>query len=139
MKLLLPDEVLLPLLMGKSSCDDVDEVDRNVRAASELLLLCVIPESGDVLQLIEEGTVSVSMERRVLSNSVEANATKRSNPELTRCCQWVSSSAAITSSIQIFETFIGGDIRGGLLVLVKRKRDEIDKKYKQLFSLLCLV
>ncbi|KAI9579627.1 hypothetical protein GQX74_000415 [Glossina fuscipes] len=72
-------------------------VDRNVRDASELLLLCVIPESGEVLQLIDDGTVSVSIERRVLSNSVEANATKRSKPELTRCCQCVSSSAIISS------------------------------------------
>lgn len=97
----MPLEVLLPLLIGIiSNCDDVDEVERNVRAASELLLLWVMPESGDVLQLMDEGTVSLSMERRVLSNSVDAKATKRSNPELTRCCQCVSSSAAITSSIQ---------------------------------------
>lgn len=104
MKLLLPLDVLLPLLIGKSSCDEVDEVERNVLAASELLLLCVIPESGEVLQLMEEGTVSVSIDRLVLSSSVEANATKRSNPELTRCCQWLSSSA-ITSSVQSAQMF----------------------------------
>lgn len=73
-------------------------MDRNVRAASELLLLWVMPESGDVLQLIDAGTVSPSMERRVLSSSVLAKATRRSKPELTRCCQWDSSSAAMTSS-----------------------------------------
>lgn len=86
--------------MGSSSCEELDEVDKNVRTASELLLLCVMPESGDVLQLIEAGTVSPSMLRLVLSNSVLAKATRRSKPELTRCCQWVSSSAAITSSVK---------------------------------------
>lgn len=73
-------------------------MERNVRAVSELLLLLwVIPESGEVLQLIDDGTMSVSIERRVLSNSVEAKATRRSKPELTRCCQCVSSSAMTSS------------------------------------------
>lgn len=49
-----------------------------------------MPESGDVLQLFD-GPAS-SIDRRVLSSSVEANATKRSKPELTRSCQWDSSS-----------------------------------------------
>lgn len=69
-----------------SSCD-VDDVD-------EVLLrtLWIIPESGEALRL-GCGPTS-SMERRVLSiSSVEANATNRSKPELTRSCQCVSSSA----------------------------------------------
>lgn len=72
--------------MEDSSCD-VEEVD-------DVLLntFCVIPESGDALLLGCGGPTS-SMDRRVLSSSVEANATSRSNPELTRSCQCDSSSA----------------------------------------------
>lgn len=103
------DELLPPLSIGgiTFSCEDVDEIERNVLDVSELRLLCVIPESGDVLQLIEEEEadaeaiiVSVSMERRVLSSSVEAKATKRSKPELTRSCHSVSSSAITSSTIK---------------------------------------
>lgn len=80
-----------------SSWDDDDEDERNVRVS--LLLPCVIPESGDVLQLTD-GAVSFSIERRVLSNSVEANATNLSKPELIRSCQCDSSSGR--SSIEIW-------------------------------------
>lgn len=81
---------------GMSRCDDDDEEERNVRPS----VLCVIPESGDVLRLLLDGPAS-SMERRVLSNSVEANATSRSKPELTRSCQCDSSSG--TSSVGLSE------------------------------------
>lgn len=64
----------------ESRCDDDDDDDRN-----RLLSILLIPESGDVLQLVEPGPAS-SIDRRVLSSSVDANATSRSNPELTRSC-----------------------------------------------------
>lgn len=78
---------------GKSRWDDDDDDERNVRPS-----LCVIPESGDVLRLLLDGPAS-SIERRVLSSSVEANATSLSKPELTRSCQCDSSSG--TSSIGV--------------------------------------
>lgn len=82
----------LTLLGGTSSCDEDDEDDRKVRLWS----LWLMPESGEVVQLVDEGGAS-SFDRRVLSSSVDANATNRSNPELTRSCQLDSSSP--TSSI----------------------------------------
>uniref|UniRef100_A0A182X1X6 Uncharacterized protein n=1 Tax=Anopheles quadriannulatus TaxID=34691 RepID=A0A182X1X6_ANOQN len=56
-----------------------------------------MPLSGEVVQLADDAGAS-SFERRVLSSSVEANATNRSNPELTRSCQLDSSSPITTSS-----------------------------------------
>lgn len=82
----------LTLLGGTSSCDEDDEDDRKVRLWS----LWLMPESGEVVQLVDEGGAS-SFDRRVLSSSVDANATNRSNPELTRSCQLDSSSP--TSSV----------------------------------------
>lgn len=82
----------LPLLGGTSSCEEDDEDDRKVRLWS----LWLMPESGDVVQLVDEGGAS-SLDRRVLSSSVDANATNRSKPELTRSCQLDSSSP--TSSV----------------------------------------
>lgn len=55
-----------------------------------------MPESGLV-----DGAPS-SIDRRDFVNSIDANATKRSNPELTRSCQCDSSSA---SSMQIKPRF----------------------------------
>lgn len=89
--LLLPLPALI-LLGGTSSCDEDDEDDKKVRLWS----LWLMPESGEVVQLVDEGGAS-SLDRRVLSSSVDANATNRSNPELTRSCQLVSSSP--TSSL----------------------------------------
>lgn len=82
----------LTLLGGTSSCDEDEEDDRKVRLWS----LWLMPESGEVVQLVDEGGAS-SFDRRVLSSSVDANATNRSNPELTRSCQLDSSSP--TSSV----------------------------------------
>lgn len=82
----------LELLGGTSSCEEEDDDERKVRLWS----LWLIPESGEVVQLVDDGGAS-SLDRRVLSNSVEANATSRSNPELTRSCQLDSSSP--TSSL----------------------------------------
>lgn len=84
----------LALLGGTSSCDEDDDDDRKVRLWS----LWLMPESGEVVQLVDEGGAS-SFDRRVLSNSVDANATKRSKPELTRSCQLDSSSP--TSSVDV--------------------------------------
>lgn len=75
-------------LVGASSCEDDDDDDRNVRPS----LLWLMPESGLV-----DGAPS-SIDRRDLVNSFDANATKRSKPELMRSCQCDSSSP---SSIQI--------------------------------------
>lgn len=82
----------LALLGGTSNCEEDDEDDRKVRLWS----LWLMPESGEVVQLVDEGGAS-SLERRVLSSSVDANATNRSKPELTRSCQLDSSSP--TSSV----------------------------------------
>lgn len=87
----------LELLGGTSSCEEEDDDDKKVRLWS----LWLIPESGEVVQLVDEGGAS-SLDLRVLSNSVEANATSRSNPELTRSCQLDSSSP--TSSF--YGTFV---------------------------------
>lgn len=92
---LLPTLLPLPalaLLGGTSSCEEEDDDDRKVRLWS----LWLMPESGEVVQLVDDGGAS-SFERRVLSSSVDANATNRSNPELTRSCQLDSSSP--TSSV----------------------------------------
>lgn len=79
-----------------SSCDEDDDEDRNARLS--LLLLWLMPESGLVFRLcVDGGAPPSSMERRVFVSSVEANATSRSKPELTRSCQWDSSSP--TSSV----------------------------------------
>lgn len=85
----------LTLLGGTSSCDEDEEDDRKVRLWS----LWLMPESGEVVQLVDEGGAS-SFDRRVLSSSVDANATNRSNPELTRSCQLDSSSP--TSSVYFY-------------------------------------
>lgn len=79
-----------------SSCDEDDDEDRNARLS--LLLLWLMPESGLVFRLcVDGGAPPSSIERRVLVSSVDANATSRSKPELTRSCQWDSSSP--TSSV----------------------------------------
>uniref|UniRef100_A0A2M4DIP6 Putative conserved secreted protein n=1 Tax=Anopheles darlingi TaxID=43151 RepID=A0A2M4DIP6_ANODA len=90
----------LELLGGTSNCDEDEDEERKVRLWS----LWLIPLSGDVVQLAEDAGAS-SFDRRVLSSSVEANATKRSNPELTRSCQLDSSSPTTSSFCAKEESF----------------------------------
>lgn len=71
-----------------------------------------MPESGEVVQLVDDGGAS-SFERRVLSNSVDANATKRSKPELTRSCQLDSSSP--TSSVVVRHSTVQALVRVWLM------------------------
>uniref|UniRef100_A0A182N558 Uncharacterized protein n=1 Tax=Anopheles dirus TaxID=7168 RepID=A0A182N558_9DIPT len=79
-----------------SAGDDFMIGTMNVRLWS----LWLMPLSGEVVQLAEDGGTSTSFERRVLSSSVDANATSRSNPELTRSCQ-LDSSSPTTSSARV--------------------------------------
>uniref|UniRef100_A0A182JTB4 Uncharacterized protein n=1 Tax=Anopheles christyi TaxID=43041 RepID=A0A182JTB4_9DIPT len=71
-----------------------------------------MPLSGEVVQLADDGGAS-SFERRVLSSSVDANATKRSNPELTRSCQLDSSSPTTSSEGKKLDALIEADDDGG--------------------------
>lgn len=100
--------------VGASNCDDDDDEDKNVRPS----LLWLIPVDGNdfgehfirdsfiLLNLPESGLIDgapSSIERRDFVSSIDANATNRSKPELTRSCQCDSSSpSSIPTEMEMF-------------------------------------